>query len=234
MSQSSPPSYLRSKQFAAIETAMMQSEKGRSFLRDYLRRNRSAETEALLEAIGKLQRSLGGAGAKRLESVRHDLRGLQRNMARSRRALAEVSPAYSSAAKTIIPQTAPLVEEAREPAQVIAEAAETIGVASNMLHQAGGQERLCGQIERQLEYILHACAVVNMNRERAKKLEAAFYQVEAEIMAIVDNWDFDAAPPEALPDLKPPISVRQAIMSGLAEELSIAMLTDAQKAALFH
>ncbi len=233
MSQSTPPSYLRSKEFAAIEAAMMQSEKGRAFLRDYLVRNRSAETVALLDAIARLQRSLGDGGSDhRLESVRHDLTDLQRSMGRSRRALATIAPVYAGGAKASIPHTAPSATEAREPVEVITEAAETIGTASGMLRESGAQERLCGQIERQLECIREACVVVQMNRERAKALEAAFFQVEAEILAIVDSWDFHAIKPAMATET--PRAIKQALMSGLAEELTIAMLTDDQKAALFH
>ncbi len=233
MSQSTPPSYPRSKEFAEIEAAMMRTEKGRAFLRDYLARNRSAETAGLLDAIAKFQRSLGDVGAEqRLENVRRDLTDLQRNMARSRRALANVTPVYAGAAKASIPHTAPLAADPRESVEVIAEAADTIGVASGMLRESGGDDRLCGQIERQLECIREACVVVQMNRERAKTLEAAFFQVEAEILAIIDAWDFHAIKPAN--KTESPRAIKQALMSGLAEELTIAMLTDDQKAALFH
>jgi hypothetical protein len=231
MSQSTPPSYSRAQAYAAIEAEMMQSEKGRGFLRDYLRRNRSAETEALLDAIAKLQQSLSDeTGERRLETLREELTDVQRNMARSRRALAEIVPAYASGAKPAIPHTGQSVADAREPSALITEASLAIAMASGMLRATGAQERLCGQIERQIDSIRDACEVIRANRDRQKLLEAAFQDVEAEIMAILDVWDFDAAPKA---EEQHPPAIDKAL-NGLAEELSLAMLTDAQKAALFH
>src|SRR5688572_26036571 len=41
--------------FAAIETAVMETARGRWFLAEFARRNRSADTELVLEAIARLE-----------------------------------------------------------------------------------------------------------------------------------------------------------------------------------
>jgi hypothetical protein len=46
--------------FAVIEKAMMESERGRWFLLEYARRQRAAETQRLLDAIARLERAVGG------------------------------------------------------------------------------------------------------------------------------------------------------------------------------
>jgi chemotaxis protein CheZ len=70
---------------------------------------------------------------------------------------------------------------------------------------------------------------------RAIKLDAAFAHVEAEVMAILDMWEFDAVPDDAVSaEQELPPAVEAAVRNGLIEELSFAMLSDAQKAALFN
>ena len=50
-------------EYEAIEKAVMESARGRWFLQEFARRNRSADTLMLLDAIGRLQAALSGAGA---------------------------------------------------------------------------------------------------------------------------------------------------------------------------
>ena len=70
---------------------------------------------------------------------------------------------------------------------------------------------------------------------RAGKLDAAFSHVEAEVMAMLDMWDFDATPDDAADEQQQlPAALETAVRNGLIEELSFAMLSDAQKAALFN
>ncbi len=224
MSQSTPPSYLRAAEYIAIETAMMQSERGRGFLRDYLRRNRSAETETLLEAIAKLQRSLDDeTGLRRLEDVRQDLTDVQRLIARTRREItAPESGLHCMAA------------EARQASGVIANAVAAISREIATLRERGAEKVLCADIERQADLIAGACVVIDLQRVRSEKLAAAFAQIEAEVMAILDLWDVDTRLPENFEKVPPKATLDTAMKNGLVEELTFAMLTDAQKAALFN
>jgi hypothetical protein len=48
-------------EYEAIEKAVMESARGRWFLQEFAKRNRAADTLTLLEAIGRLQSTLGGA-----------------------------------------------------------------------------------------------------------------------------------------------------------------------------
>jgi hypothetical protein len=48
-------------EYESIERAVMESARGRWFLQEFAKRNRSADTLTLLEAIGRLQAALGGS-----------------------------------------------------------------------------------------------------------------------------------------------------------------------------
>ena len=46
--------------FEAIESAVMETERGRWFLKEFARRNRTADTEILLDAIARLEHAVAG------------------------------------------------------------------------------------------------------------------------------------------------------------------------------
>lgn len=55
MSRSAPPSRPSDDDYQAIEAAVMETARGRWFLSEYARRNRSADTASILEAITQLE-----------------------------------------------------------------------------------------------------------------------------------------------------------------------------------
>jgi hypothetical protein len=69
--------------------------------------------------------------------------------------------------------------------------------------------------------------------KRASKLEAALSHIHSEIMAMLDMWDLEAEPEETNEAPLPP-ALERAMRKGLIEELTFAMLSDSQKAALFN
>ncbi|PRH86635.1 hypothetical protein C5L14_15025 [Labrys okinawensis] len=63
MQSLSPEPLLSEEDYGAIEAAVMETARGRWFLAEYARRNRNADTEAVLAAIRRLERLVHSAGA---------------------------------------------------------------------------------------------------------------------------------------------------------------------------
>lgn len=61
-----PTDILPTEEYHAIESAVLETARGRWFLEEFARRHRVADTELLLEAIAKLGNSIGGAPDKPL------------------------------------------------------------------------------------------------------------------------------------------------------------------------
>ena len=70
-----PPDAPTEDEFLTLCAALSASGRGRAFLAEYTRRNRNADTEALLEAIGRLEDRLR-ADASAVQRLRDDLRML--------------------------------------------------------------------------------------------------------------------------------------------------------------
>jgi hypothetical protein len=58
-----PEPLLSDEDYGAIEAAVMETARGRWFLAEYARRNRNADTDAVLEAIRRLERLVQSAGS---------------------------------------------------------------------------------------------------------------------------------------------------------------------------
>jgi hypothetical protein len=70
-----PPAAPSEDDFLALCAALSESARGRAFLAEYARRNRNADTEALLVAIGRIEARLR-ADASAVQRLRDDLRML--------------------------------------------------------------------------------------------------------------------------------------------------------------
>ena|SRR5664280_1077135 len=68
-----PPAAPSEDDFLALCAALSESARGRAFLAEYARRNRHADTEALLVAIGRIEARLR-ADASAVQRLRDDLR----------------------------------------------------------------------------------------------------------------------------------------------------------------
>ncbi|MCR9236151.1 MAG: hypothetical protein NXI17_05725 [Alphaproteobacteria bacterium] len=66
-----PTDLLPTDEYHAIESAVLETARGRWFLEEYARRHRVADTEILLEAIARLENSIGGAPDKPLADTAH-------------------------------------------------------------------------------------------------------------------------------------------------------------------
>lgn len=214
MSHSIPPSSLDQGAYAAIEAAICQSEKGRAFLSDYLQRNRSAETSVLLASIAKLQRALDeSATARRLDALRADLERLQRLIVAARAGERETGTGSFEAA---------------------CNAVDALRQAACDLGSQGVADDACGLIAYQTEVIAAFLAAYRQSETRHRRLAATLEQVGAEILAMLDFWEDD--PEAAVQTGAKPVSldVVRALRKGLAEELSLAMLSEAHRDALFN
>jgi len=71
--------------FDAIEAAVMETERGRWFLREYARRNRNADTEAVLAELRRFEEAArDDETVRRLARIQASLRGMAATIARTK------------------------------------------------------------------------------------------------------------------------------------------------------
>ena len=80
--------------FAAIEAAVMETARGRWFLREYARRNRHADTKVILDAVNRLQDdTLAGRAVRVMDHLHGDLKTIAAAFEETRREVALLPPA---------------------------------------------------------------------------------------------------------------------------------------------
>ena len=89
MSKKTPPSPLPANEYEAIESALLESVRGRWFLAEFSRRNRTADTQVLLDAITKLESALIQPKTRPPEDwIRHEIIEMSEAISRTRREIA--------------------------------------------------------------------------------------------------------------------------------------------------
>jgi hypothetical protein len=79
--------------FAAIEAAVMETSRGRWFLREFARRNRHANTAVVLDAISRLQdETLPGRAVRVMDHLYDNLRTIASTFEETRREVALLPP----------------------------------------------------------------------------------------------------------------------------------------------
>src|SRR5690606_15071467 len=81
--------------YEVIEAAIMAAPRGRAFLAEFARRNRTADTALRIEAIERLQQTATGAGADagaRLDLLHHELEEMRLSIEGTRRDIADIKP----------------------------------------------------------------------------------------------------------------------------------------------
>jgi chemotaxis protein CheZ len=172
--------------YESIEEAVLASTKGRWFLQEFARRNRSADTNRLLDAIEKLYEH----ARQSRESAQLDL--VQRELTNTHAALQETRR-----------QIAALHEESNgdidDPAQTSARAAADIAVAAERLQEIAAAFRrhnmdadLCDEMDMHVAGIFMAGSYQDMIATRVASLSDGFADFERRLSAIL-NLLVDAA-----------------------------------------
>jgi hypothetical protein len=72
-------------EYTAIEAAVMETERGRWFLREYAKRNRNADTEVVLAALGRIEKAVqDGETAPVMDLIRATLQDMAATLTRTK------------------------------------------------------------------------------------------------------------------------------------------------------
>ncbi|MCX7325532.1 MAG: hypothetical protein NTZ14_14110 [Hyphomicrobiales bacterium] len=177
--------------YNAIELAVMETARGRWFLREFAARNRNADTTMLLSAISRLERTVSGEEAfGQVDRVRSDLvematsiSGLLHDLENSnvsnneRVRLGEATSALDAIVKTTENATSDILA-----------AAESIQEIAWHLRERQIDEAVCDKIDHLATDIYTACGFQDLTAQRTQKVVRTLSFLEERINALVDLW----------------------------------------------
>ena len=182
--------------YSTIEDALAATPRGRWFLAEYARRNRSAETEMLLEAIAKLETAVLKPQRQTAMAPGHvfaELVEMSEAIARTRREIAQIKPPmqFDQQLVSATEELDHIVEATEKATSDILAAAEEIQEVAWTLRERGTDIELCDKIDQRATDIYTACSFQDITGQRTGKVVRALRFIEQRINAMIEIWGVD-------------------------------------------
>ncbi len=165
---------LSEQQYEEIETAVMESERGRTFLREFLKRNRHADTMMLLAAISRLESALclktveheeGGEFTPALADIASVVTATRTEIAAIRNDLITGGGAIPEGAE---PFTAAAEEASRISADMLGQVEKLENLAWR-LREDGAADAVCDQLDASIDELMALCWKQDVSGQRSAK-----------------------------------------------------------------
>ncbi|WP_245901834.1 protein phosphatase CheZ [Phreatobacter oligotrophus] len=201
-----PQGSLVEADYEAIEQAVMETARGRWFLAEYARRNRHADTTAVLDAIGRLEGAMGSARPSGdLDRVRLDIREMAHAIARTKAEIAAIKPegatAQSGHFEDASVELDAIVQATERATGDILSAAETIQEIAWTLREMGAENEVCDLIDTKTTDIYTACSFQDITGQRTRKVINVLRFLEERIDTMMAIWGEPLVAPAPAPPL---------------------------------
>lgn len=193
MSKINPPSPIRASDYEALENALLQSTRGRWFLDEYSRRNRTADTQMLLDAITKLESSFVRQNMDgHSDRVRHELIEMSEAISQTRREIAAIkTPHEDSQLITATEELDAIVKSTEKATSDILEAAEDVQETAWVLREKGVDRETCDRLDQRATDIYTACSFQDITGQRTGKVVGVLRYLEKRVNSMVDIWGLE-------------------------------------------
>jgi hypothetical protein len=181
--------------YDSICAALMQTERGRWFLEEYAKRNRSADTHLLLAAIQRIEAVVCTERSKQAQQgFRSDLLEMAKAITRTREEVAEIrsdgahrpEPAHPDGEASLPPQS-----------RDVFATAERIRDVTWAMRGHGFDPTTCDQLEELAGSILSATSLRDPTDHRASKLSEVLRYLEHRIETLLESSHDGEASPQA-------------------------------------
>ncbi len=180
--------------FEEIELAVMETERGRQFLQEFARRNRHADTQVLLSALSRIEKSIAiQREPTEIDKFRLDVLEMSRAISRTRAEIASIKPENVSGGGRILEASGELdsiVAATEHATSDILAAAEKVQEAAWTMREAGGDAGLCDMLDERATEIYTSCSFQDLTAQRIRKVIDALGFLEKRVNAMIDIWEF--------------------------------------------
>jgi len=221
-----PQGSLVEADYEAIEQAVMETARGRWFLAEYARRNRHADTTAVLDAIGRLEGAMGSARPSGdLDRVRLDIREMAHAIARTKAEIAAIKPEGATTQAGHFEDASveldAIVQATETATGDILSAAETIQEIAWTLREMGAENEVCDLIDTKTTDIYTACSFQDITGQRTRKVINVLRFLEERIDTMMAIWGEPLVAPAPAPplmsDAPKPSSEEASLLNGPAK-----------------
>jgi chemotaxis protein CheZ len=181
--------------YASLEAILLASPRGRWFLAEYARRNRTAETDMLLEALARIERAVTKPVARQgvPGNLLSELVEMREAIASTRREISQIRPPHQFDQQLVNAslELDNIVEATEKATSEILEAAEEIQEVAWTLREKGTDIALCDKIDQRATDIYTACSFQDITGQRTEKVVKALRFIEQRINVMIQIWGVD-------------------------------------------
>lgn len=191
MSDSKALTPIAEADYEAIEGAVMETHRGRWFLKEYARRNRAADTQMLLHAIERLEGMVvHNRETQEKDRLRMDLMEMARAISRTKSEIASLRPQGTDNNELGVASEAldAIVRTTERATSDILEAAEHVQEAAWTLREEGANEAMCDELDRRATDIYTACSFQDLTAQRTTRIVNTLRYLEGRIEAMIEIW----------------------------------------------
>ncbi len=187
---------LNESDYEAIESAVMETMRGRWFLAEYARRNRHANTQVLLTALDRIESTLRGQRtAEPAERIKYDLIEMSKAISRTKAEIASIKPdaAHHGKFGEATEELDSIVSSTESATSDILAAAEQIQEIAWTLREHGVEAEVCDLLDTKATDVYTACSFQDLTGQRTRKVIQVMRYLEGRINAMIDIWGLDGA-----------------------------------------
>ncbi|WP_186415037.1 protein phosphatase CheZ [Pannonibacter sp. P2PFMT1] len=210
MAETEPPVLIPEHEYLTLEQTLSESDRGRRFLTEYLRRHRSSETNSILDAIARLEKMMRRErSVPDLNRIRLDIADMHEAIERTKREISNIkkedeeSNRFTDASHELDA----IITQTEGATQDILNAAEKIQEYAWTLRENGADEAVCDDIDAKATEIFMACSFQDLTGQRTQKVVHVLRYLESRINLMIGIWgiedvnaDDTAGPVDSRPD----------------------------------
>jgi chemotaxis protein CheZ len=170
--------------YDAIEATLMKSRWGRAFLAEYAKRNRTADTSLLLEALARLERIVRKPPHERDDGVWAELIEMSEAIVRLRREITSIVPPHQVMAATV--ELEEVVSATEQATSDILHAAEQVQEVAWTLREKGVDANDCEMLDRRATDIYVACSFQDITGQRMEKVVKVLRFIEERLKTLLE------------------------------------------------
>ncbi|WP_298819368.1 protein phosphatase CheZ [uncultured Roseibium sp.] len=188
-------------EYQTLEQTLMESDRGRRFLSEFLKRQKTPETTEILGAIQRLEKVVTRQRkVPDLDKIRLDIADMHEAIERTKSEIANIKQEEDDSNRFVDAshELDAIVTQTEGATQSILEAAEQIQEKAWVLRENGADDATCDDIDAKATEIFMACSFQDLTGQRTNKVVQVLRYLESRINLMINIWGIEDVQPDAL------------------------------------
>jgi chemotaxis regulatin CheY-phosphate phosphatase CheZ len=188
-------------EFEALEEAVMETARGRAFLKEYARRSRVVGSDVFLRAVGEIREAMARQKSEgSLDILKAELEEMRTSILKTRQEIVAIKPedAGNNRIMAATGELDAIVTATERATTEILGAAERLQAIGTKLCEGGADAAACDEIHACATNIFLACSFQDITGQRTTKVINLLRYIEQRVNSMIDIWGIEGAKPSEI------------------------------------